>query len=81
MRGNVFGQRRLKRQTTGVHELQHDEGEDRLTQGGCVEDCMLIDKARCPGQSNALTQIAIELTITDNCCGDSGNVGGGHEVA
>src|ERR1700722_7043877 len=81
VRGEVFGERLFERQTTGVHELQDDEGEDRLTQGGCVENCMLVDKAWRPGVSNALTQIAIELTVTDNCYGDPGHVAGGHEAA
>jgi hypothetical protein len=81
VRGEVFGERRFQRQTTGVHELQHDEGEDRLTQGGCVEDCMRVDKARLPGESNPLTQIAIEPTVTDKCYGDPGHVAGDHEAA
>jgi len=81
VRGEIVGERCFQRQTTGVNELQHDEGEDRLAQGGRVEDCMLVDEAWPPGESNALTQIAIELTVTDNCYGDPGHVAGGHEAA
>jgi hypothetical protein len=77
----MVGERRFQRQTTGVNELQHDEGKDRFTQRGCVEDCMLVDKARPPGEPNALTQIAIKLPVTDNCYGDPGYVAGGHEAA
>jgi len=65
---------------TSVHELQHDEGEDWFTQGGCVENCVRVDQPRCPGKSNALTQIAIELTLTDNCYTDPRYVAGRHEV-
>src|SRR5262245_66406054 len=42
---------------------------------------MLVDEARYPGESNALTQIPIELSVTDNCYGDPGHVAGGEEVA
>jgi hypothetical protein len=40
VRGEVFGERRFQSR----HELQHDEGEDRLTQGVCGEDCMLVER-------------------------------------
>ena len=42
---------------------------------------MLVDKARPPGEPNALTQIAIEPTLIGHCHGDPGNVTGGHEAA
>jgi hypothetical protein len=34
-----------------------------------------------PRESNALTQIAIELTVMDNCYGDPGHVAGRREAA
>ena len=81
VRGEVFGKRRIQPQATSVDELKHDERENRLAQRRGVEDCMRVDKARCPGESNALTQIVIELTVTDNRHGDPRNIARRHEVA
>jgi hypothetical protein len=78
--GEVAGERCIQPQTTGLHELQYNEGEDWLAQGRCAEDRMLVDKARRPGKSNALTHIAIELAVTDRGYGDAGHIAGGHEA-
>jgi hypothetical protein len=81
VRGEVARERRVQRQTICVHELGTIEGEDRLTQVGCVEDCMLVDRALRPVESNALTPIAIEPTLTYSCKGDPGHVAEGGEAA
>jgi hypothetical protein len=51
-----------------------------LLREAASKNCMLVDEARRPGKSNALTQIAIELTDTDNRYGNPGHVAGGDET-
>ena len=70
----MAGQRLLEREASGIDELQHDEGEQRLAEGGGVEHGMPVDQRRRAGQPNTLAQRSIDCAVTDHRDGNAGNI-------